>query len=523
MICSSGSDDDTRLAAAVGAGSSLVAILGSWVPSLWGDEAASIMSARRDWSSLAGMLGTVDGVHGLYYALLHVWIDLVGASPFAVRLPSGLAVGAASAGLYLLVRRRADRTLALIAATLFAVMPRVTFLATEARSLALATACAVWVTLLLLRLLDRPARWGWWALYAVGMAAGAHLFLHLTLLIVVHAVVVVNELRRRAPVGIPPTPAGARVRPFVITWVAAAALSAPIAAVAVSQREQIAFRERRDEVNLESVLVMPWFMSAPLAVAAWAVIAYGLIAAVVHRRDDAWRERRGLLTLAAAWVVVPTAALLAVTALITPVFTPRYLALGAPGVAIMTAIGVSALPRRWPRTLAVAALVGLAVPSFVDQRTSYAKNGGTDWQAVATVVEVVAEPGDGIIFDEQVRPSRRPRLAMYTYPDAFRGLVDVTLVRPHHETNGLWDVTAPLAAVSERLDGLERVIVVSRSRHGVDADLAVLRREGFELVERLALASDVVSVFERNTKPRTSMEARGSLLPHLDSNQEPIG
>ena len=70
------------------------------------------------------------------------------------RVPSGIAIGAASAGLYLLVRRRATREMAVIAAVVVAVLPRVTFLATEARSLALATAAAVWLTLLLLRLLD---------------------------------------------------------------------------------------------------------------------------------------------------------------------------------------------------------------------------------------------------------------------------------------------------------------------------------------------------------------------------------
>jgi mannosyltransferase len=516
VICSSGSDGDTRLTVAVGAGSSLVAILGSWVPSLWGDEAASIMSARRDWSSLAGMLGTVDAVHGLYYAFLHVWIDLVGASPFAVRLPSGLAVGAASAGLFLLVRRRADRMLALVAAVVFAVMPRVTFLATEARSLALATAAVVWLTLLLLRLLDDPSARGWWVLYTIGMAAGAYLFLHVALLIVVHGVVVFAELRRRPPGGTASGRTGAGFGPFALAWAAAAALAAPMAVIAVHQREQIAFREHRDEVSLASVLVMPWFVAVPLAVAAFGIIACGLIGAVVHRHDDDWRGQRALLVLATAWVVIPTAALLAITALFTPVFTPRYLALAAPGIAILTAIGVSALPRRWPRIVAISALVGLAVPTFVDQRTSYAKNGGTDWQAVAAVIEVVAEPGDGIVFDEQVRPSRRPRLAMYTYPEAFRGLVDLTLVRRHHETNGLWDVTAPLAAVPERLDGLDRVIVVSRSRHGVEADVAVLRREGFELVERLSLASDVVTVFERVMDPAPVDPVRAAALASSD-------
>ena len=38
---------DGRVAAVVGSASAAVALAGSWIPSLWGDEAASIMSAQR--------------------------------------------------------------------------------------------------------------------------------------------------------------------------------------------------------------------------------------------------------------------------------------------------------------------------------------------------------------------------------------------------------------------------------------------------------------------------------------------
>jgi hypothetical protein len=38
---------------------------------------------------------------------------------------------------------------------------------------------------------------------------------------------------------------------------------------------------------------------------------------------------------------------------------------------------------------------------------------------------------------------------------------------------------------------------VSRSAHGADADIRVLRREGFALVDRRVLPSDVVAVYER--------------------------
>lgn len=484
---------DAAVAALVGAASASVAVAGSWVPSLWGDEVASIMSARRDPASLWSMLGSVDAVHGLYYLLLGGWIEVADASPFAVRLPSALAVGAACAGLYLLVRRRAARSTALIAAVVFAVMPRVTYVATEARTMALATATAVWLTLLLVRLLDRPALRAWWIVYTLGIALGTYLFLYVALVVPVHAVAVVHRMARSDASAATASP----FRPFALAWATAAVLAAPIGILAVTQRGQIAFRERQDVVTAWSVLVAPWFMLPAVAVAAWALIAVAVGAGVAHRRDEAWAGRRELLVLGGAWLAVPAMVLLALTAVVTPAFTPRYLVISAPAVAMLIAIGVSALRSAWLRGAAVAALIGLSVPAFVDQRGPYAKNARTDWQSVAAVVDEVAAPGDGVVFDEQVRPSRRPRLAMHAYPEGFRGLVDLTLTRPYHRTDGLWDVTAPLSEVAHRLDDVERVVVVSRSAHGADADIRVLRDEGFALVDRRVLPSDVVAVYER--------------------------
>jgi mannosyltransferase len=499
---------DGRVAVVIGAASTVIAITGSWIPSLWGDEAASIMSARRDWGSLWALLGTVDAVHGLYYALLHVWIYLVGASPFAVRLPSGIAVGAASAGLYLLVRRRATRRTAVIAAAVFAVLPRVTFLATEARSLALATAAAVWLTLLLLRLLDAPMRRAWWWAYALGLALAAHLFLYLALLIPVHAVVAALELRRSGRLR------GIRIRPFLLAWAGAALLIAPMGVVAVMQRDQIAFRRSYRTVTAEGVLVDQWFMFEALALVAWAFIVVS-VAVVAHRREDAWHGNRQLLLLSAAWMIVPTAALTLVAAVATLGYTPRYLAFCAPAAAIVIAIALTALPRRWMQAVSIAVIAGLAVPVYLDQRTPYWKNSGTDWQTVAEVVSELARPGGGVVFDESVRPSRRPRLAMHTYPHGFDGLVDLGLVRPHDETDGLWDVTAPLAEVGHRLEGIDRVVVVSRSATGMDADIATLQREGFGLAERVALESDVVMIYERAPQPGpTSASARPDSAEH---------
>jgi len=101
-----GSRDRRRLAlvAAVAGGvSAVVSVTGSWIPSLWGDEAASLLSAERPLATLPQMIGHVDAVHATYYVLLHEWIRIAGTSAFAIRLPSALAVGAAAAAVVVVV------------------------------------------------------------------------------------------------------------------------------------------------------------------------------------------------------------------------------------------------------------------------------------------------------------------------------------------------------------------------------------------------------------------------------------
>ncbi|MEO6200451.1 MAG: glycosyltransferase family 39 protein, partial [Cryobacterium sp.] len=129
----------------------VISFAGSWRPSFWGDEGASVMSAERSLPSLFRMLGNVDAVHGTYYLFLHFWVGLFGSSELSTRLPSAIAVGIATAGTFVLARSLVDERLALVAAVVFAILPRVTYSGTEARSSALATAVAVWSTIILIR------------------------------------------------------------------------------------------------------------------------------------------------------------------------------------------------------------------------------------------------------------------------------------------------------------------------------------------------------------------------------------
>ena len=213
------------------------------------------------------------------------------------------------------------------------------------------------------------------------------------------------------------------------------------------------------------------------------------------------RSRRAVL-IASAWIVVPTAVLLAVDASFAPTYNPRYLSFCAPALALLVAVGlrgiavvVAELSRRTMarRIVPVVGLVliaAVAVPGYLAQRGPFGK-GGADFRQAADVIAAHASEGDAIVFDDSVRPSRKPRLALNLYPDRFDGLDDVALQRPLAATTRLWDSVAPI----EEVDGVRahaRVWAVMVGRKGPELD--TLRSLGFS-VER-AIPVNRVVVYE---------------------------
>lgn len=165
--------------------------MGSWIPSYWYDEAASVSGSSRPLASLWRMMHNIDAVHGLYYAGLHFWSKLFGTSEFAVRFPSAIAVGLATAGLWVLAKRIGSPRFANLAAVVFILLPRTTWMGAEGRSMAIVTALVLWSTVLVIRLVCGDLRRRWWLAYAIllGTATAAHLFA--ALIAPVHLVAVV--------------------------------------------------------------------------------------------------------------------------------------------------------------------------------------------------------------------------------------------------------------------------------------------------------------------------------------------
>jgi mannosyltransferase len=150
----------------------LVGVLGLYRigrPELWRDELASWSAASRNLGELFRLLGHVDASNGAYYLLLHGWISVFGDSAAMLRLPSLIAMCLAASCVALCGRRIFGRRAGLTAGLLFALIPSVSRFAQEARAYSFAVLGVAVATLLLVRALQQPARWVWFA-YAGSVA-----------------------------------------------------------------------------------------------------------------------------------------------------------------------------------------------------------------------------------------------------------------------------------------------------------------------------------------------------------------
>ena len=472
----------------------MVSAAGSGIPSLWGDEAASVLSAQRSLPSLFRMLGTVDAVHGSYYLFLHFWVQAFGASPFSVRFPSAIAVGLAVAGIVVLGTRLSGIRAGVFAGIVAAFLPRITNMGAEARGYAMSAAGVVWLTVLLVHIvgLERPKRRLWLG-YCIGLAACGYIFLFSLLIVVAHAVVVFGTRRP------------AVVKSWLRATLGSVALAGAVIGIGIGQSGQIAFLATRDNTNIRTLLVTQWFGNDLMAIVAWTLIIVAIavwgIGTYRLRGDsgkpsalrDSPARRPALVPLAATWLLGPPAILLAVNS-VHAVYSSRYLSFAAPAAALL--IGWL-LARVRPQIVAISLLalvVAASSISYLAQRTPFAKN-NSDWSQIAGTIKAHSEPGEGILFDEGTRPSRAPRLALRTYPSSFIGLTDIALKAPWYDTTNWHDAVYPPSAIAARIGEIETLWLVEYRLPGTAADTydrSILSSLGFVIVAEYPQHSSVV-------------------------------
>ncbi|MFE3289628.1 mannosyltransferase [Rhodococcus sp. NPDC059234] len=417
----------------------VVGAAGSWVPSFWYDEVATLHSSGRSPDDLWRLLGNIDAVHGLYYAGMHYWLGAFGPSEFSARLPSTLAVGAAAAGVVVLGDRLGTRRLGLVSGVVFAALPRVGWAAVEARGYALTAAAAVWLTVILVAAPAVRGRWrraAAWSGYAVALTASIVLFAYLVTIVAAHMLTVLahNDLRRSW-------------RGAAVAAAAGTAGAAPFLAVVRAQSGQVGWIPPLDSRLSRALAEYQWFVGAPwLAVAFGVLLVVAGVATVLRGGDGTWRR---VLAVAMPWAVVPTASLLAYSVAWSPVYLDRYLTFTTPAVALLGGLALTRITRRWWATaLALAVLAALAVPGYLAQRGPYAKPSGMDFSEVNRFAGEHLRPGDCVLFGAAAWNPAPQRLVEDVRPAAFEGTRDIGLGRTAASAGWLWDeeraVTDPI-------------------------------------------------------------------------------
>lgn len=424
----------------------LISVAWAGRPSLWFDEGATISAAaNRTLPELWKLLGHIDAVHGFYYLLMHGWYAIFPPTEFWSRVPSSLAIGGAAAGVVVFTQQFSGRTTALCAGAVFAILPRVTWAGIEARSSALSVVAAVWLTVLLVAAVRRNRPWLWLA-YALVLMVSILININLGLLVPVYAALL--------PLLSPKKSRKSPVIWWAITSVVAIGAMTPFVLFAHGQVWQVGWISGLNR-NLFLDVVHRQYFDHSVAFATLAGVL--VVAAIAVRLTGIARPAEGtrpLLLASIAWVVIPTGIVLLYSAIVEPIYYPRYLILTAPAAAVILAVCIVTLAREpWRITGVVVLLAVAAFPNyFFTQRGPYAKE-GWDYSQVADVISAHAAPGDCLLVDNTVPWKPGPvRALLATRPAAFRSLIDVERGAYGPKVGTLWDGHVAVWLTTEKIN-----------------------------------------------------------------------
>ncbi len=412
--------------------------LGSWglsrQGSVWRDEAATWLVARRSAAEICHLLENVDVVHGCYYLLMHVLFECFGAGTTTLRLPSVLALAVAAGCVTVIGQRLAGAWTGLAAGLTLGMLPAVQFHLQEGRPYALVAAGAGISTLLLVTVLQGDGAGPRWFGYG-GTLALMGLLNWLSLMILAAHLLTLLWC-------------GAR-REVWRRWTAAAgsAFLCVLPLILFSQRQagQVAW-----------IPPLTWHAMIGPAV----LLAIGGLGALLDRP----RSRR----LSVAAVALPLLAVpqlgLATASLFRPLFLERYVLYSMLGLALLIGVCVGAAARavghrhagagRWVLPVAVAVAMAGLLPQSLKKRSVSSRV--DDVVAVASEVRRTKELGDAVLF----LPADR-RDAKSVSPGAFAGLRDIALREDPVASGTLRGVEASPGRIRAAMLRQRRIVLVT--------------------------------------------------------------
>jgi len=354
--------------------------------SLWLDEVYSLAIAGLDWPQMWRRMAGGEANMGLYYILLHCWLQL-GTGEFAVRSLSALTAVAVSVPLYGVGMYLFGADVGFIASLLLAVNAFFIQYAQEARSYVLVLLLATSSSYLFLRALDNPSRKNW-AGYTVVSALSVYAHFFGALVIAAHFVSAI--VSRRGFVG--------RKR-FIISYVCIALLVSPLLATLNTTGDPLFWLERPSWRTLGDLFwVFTGYGEPVLVILYLGVCCFALLSASAQQRKVCGPYIPWNFVFLCTWLLLPVLGSFLFSLLKKPIFHPRYLIISLPPLVLMAAAGVQSLRPVWLRLVTLLLLLVLSGRSLWQLYNGAGPFHKEEWRAATDYVLDNAEVGDGIVF-----------------------------------------------------------------------------------------------------------------------------
>ncbi|WP_234326586.1 glycosyltransferase family 39 protein [Streptomyces sp. NRRL S-337] len=432
----------------IGTGPAVLAlVLGLWgitrEHSMWRDEAATWQAAHRSLTEIGRMVGQVDVVHGLYYAVMHGVFAVFGDSLVTLRLPSVLAT-ATACGLTALVGARLSTGTAGTAAGLaLAVVPAVQEHAQEGRPYALVLAFVVLATWLLVSALERPDGRRW-AGYVVATLIAAWLNWFSLFALVAHGVTMVCV-----------RPGRTRLVRWTLAASGAVAAALPVILTSRTQSSQVSWIKPLGWSTVLGVLIT-------VTVAALCT-RLPQAREVARPRAEAPPTRLNLAVVALPLCAVPQVGLVLIS-LVKPLYVTRYVLFAYVGLALLIGVllgvvlaTIAARFRTDARVLLpVAVTLALLTLLPFELRLRTEESRIDDVLSAAARVGDVRDTADGVLYI----PAARRDTALVS-PQEFAGLRDLALAQGPVASGTLKGIEAEPRDIERAMLGARRIVLVT--------------------------------------------------------------
>jgi hypothetical protein len=365
--------------------------------SLWVDEGATVGYSSQHGAAALWRAITSDGGNMLaYYAGMHVVIRLFGSSPEVLRLPSAIAVILTVPVCYWLVRRLFDRRAATFSAFFVAASLPLVYWGQMARAYTVAVLLLSASTLAFVVALQTRRRTAW-ACYCLVSALAVWTILLAALVLAAQYCALAARRRTDVP-----------VKQIAGSAAAVVTLSVPVALVALAHGStQLGWLAATGPpLDATNRYLLKFLASAEqggvpisgqarlltvLTLAAWLLAGALCVACMARRRRG---DESFAWALVIATFVLPAVATYAISELIHPVFSDRYLLTVVAPASMVAGIACSRIrprPAAWLAGLAIVSLRLVAVaPSYNVPLES--------WQGATTFVLQRSQPHDCAAF-----------------------------------------------------------------------------------------------------------------------------